>query len=279
MSDPTEIKEDILDAFASACDEDDRVLAAFVGGSLATGNADVFSDLDLYAIIRADAYEEFQKNHAKWMAQLGEPVFLEHFDEFGFDMLVFIFENGVQGELGIAKPDKFIHIHGGPFKVLVDKEGLLDGVSFPWQRPTEDQQVQALRKQMYWFWRDLSLFSVAMGRSQLWTAMGYLESMRQRCVNLARMKHNFEQWVEGYEKLEQALPDEELSHLEESFSAFNPEAIADSAAILISFYRRIASRLSDRYGIDYPLSLERVVLRELSRALTQGRVARDDELD
>jgi hypothetical protein len=275
MTDPTEIKEEILDAFSSACVEDDRFLAAFVGGSFATGSADVFSDLDLYAIIRADAYEEFLKNHAKWMAQLGEPVFLEHFDGFGFDMFVFIFENGVQGELGIAKPDKFTHIHGGPYKVLVDKEGLLDGVSFPWQRPTEDQQVQALRKQLHWFWRDLSLFSVAMGRNQPWTAMGYLESMRQRCVNLTRMKHNFEQWTEGYERIEQVVPDEELTHFEESFSSFNAEAIAESAAILISFYRRIAPNLAERNGVDYPIALEKVVVRELSRALTHGRKLRD----
>lgn len=268
----------MIESFADLCGVDDRILAAFVGGSFATGTADQFSDLDLYAIVRTDAYDEFVATHREFVERFGEPVFLEHFDGFGFDMFVFILASGVQGELSNAKPDHFLHIHGGPFRILVDKGGLLDGVEFPLQRPTEQDQTQFLRETLHWFWRDLSLYSVAMARCRLWTAVGYLESMRRRCINLVRLREDFGAWAGGYEKLEGAVPEEDLAALKRSFSVFDAGAMARAAESLVSFYRRHASELAGRHDMEYPLSLEEVVLSKLSDALARARGA-DDESD
>lgn len=41
----------VVARFVAACQADERVLAAFLGGSYAAGTADARSDLDLYAII------------------------------------------------------------------------------------------------------------------------------------------------------------------------------------------------------------------------------------
>jgi hypothetical protein len=46
--------------------------------------------------------------------------------------------------------------------------------------------------------------------------------------------------------------------------------MAEAAECLISFYRRIAPELAERHGVHYPLALEAVVLRELSRALAHA---------
>lgn len=260
----------MLESFTEACRQDERVLAAFVGGSVATAKADEFSDLDLYAIIQPDVYDRFLEEHRQFMERLGEPVFLEYFDGFGFDMFVFIFDNGIHGELGIAKPNSFLHIHGGPFKTLVDKQGLLEAVEFPWQRPSEAQQVKFLRRELLWFWRDLSLYAVAMGRGELWSAAGHLESMRRRCINLIRLDQDFDSWTGEYEKLERAVGQEHLTPLKGSFPAFDAQAIADSANALIAFYQRIASKLAKRHNLDYPHALEAVVLRQLAGSSAQG---------
>lgn len=265
----------VIESFAAICAQDDRILAAFVGGSFATGTADAFSDVDLYAIVRTDAYDGFLAVHRDFVERFAEPVFLEHFDGFGFDMFVFILKNGVQGELGIARPDHFLHIHGGPFQVLVDKEGLLEGVEFPWQQPTRGQQLEVLREALHWFWRDVSLYAVAMARHRLWTAAGYLASMRRRCIDLARLDADFGAWADGYEKLEDAVQEGVLANLEGSFPVFDAAAMANAADWLISFYRRLAPELAGRHGVEYPLALERVVLRELSRALAHAGVAGD----
>ena len=56
----------------------------------------------------------------------------EDFSGFGFDTLLFLLNDGVDGELAFARASHFTHIHGGPFRVLVDQAvdypSALDGV-------------------------------------------------------------------------------------------------------------------------------------------------------
>ncbi len=256
-----DVRMRLIDSFARVCEDDERILAAFLGGSFATGTFDEYSDVDLYALVRPSAYDGFLADHREFLERLGMPVFLEHFGEFGFDMLVFMFDTGVQGELAVATPDRFLHIHGGPHRVLVDKEGLLEGVEFPRCGPSGAEQLRSLRQELQWFWRDLSLCSVAMSRDRLWTAAGYIESMRRRCADLLRLEKDFAAWPDGYEKLEDAVGAEELLMLEGSFSTLDRAAMAASVDHLVTCYRRVASELARRHGLAYPYALEEVVLR------------------
>lgn len=266
MPDFTDKRKEIIERFRSICLEDDRVVASFIGGSFATGSADEFSDLDLYAIVASEAYEQFLAAHREFFKRFSEPVLLEHFDGFGFDMYVFVLAEGIQGELALAKPDHFDHIHGGPYEVLVDKAGLLEDVEFPWQRPTESQQLDQLRTHLNWFWRDLSLLSVAMGREQHWTAVGYLQSMRLRCIHLLRLDKEFGSWSNGYEKLELAVDERELQQLEDTFPRVDPQEILSCVGKMVSSYRRLAPRLAREHGVDYPHHAEQVVIEALARA-------------
>ena len=253
-------REHLIDRFSAVCAEDERVLAAFVGGSLATGEVDHRSDLDLFAILGPDSYEGFFVERREFVRSWANPVFLEDFNGFGFDMLVFILDSGLEGELSLAKEDRFLHMQGGPHKILVDKQGLLDGVEFPWQRPSEDEQIQTLRRHLNWFWRDLSLFTVALDRGQRWTAYGYLESMRRRCVNLARLKDDFASWADGYEKVEHSVQGESLVDLESSFGDIDSDDMIRGVTQIIAFYRGIAPELAQGHDVPYPEEVEKLVL-------------------
>ncbi len=68
-----------IDRFVAACQADERVVAAFLGGSYARGTADAYSDLDLYLITTDEAHEDFFAGREAFMRLLGEPVFLEDF--------------------------------------------------------------------------------------------------------------------------------------------------------------------------------------------------------
>lgn len=260
-------REQLIEGFAQLCARDDRIVASFIGGSFASGKTDARSDLDLYAVIRADAYDQFFAEHREFFERWAPTVFLEHFNGFGFDMLIFILDEGYEGELALAKDDHFLHIHGGPFRVLVDKSGLLEGVEFPWSGPSQDEQLLALAKNINWFWRDLSLFCTAITRDQRWTAFGHLESMRRRCINLIRLDQDFASWAEGYEKLESAVGKQPLATLERSFSRLEEAAMVDSVKALIDVYRDIAPDLARKHGIEYPKPVEHVVLKREARLL------------
>ena len=105
-----------------------------------------------------------------------------------------------------------------------------------------------------------------MVRGRLWTAHGLLEGLRLKCVNLARLKHDFSSaWVVGYEKLEQAADARDLEALRATLCALEREAILEAAGRLVGFYLRTAPPLAAQQGIAYPADLEEVVMDKLQR--------------
>jgi hypothetical protein len=255
-----------LERFVAACREDTRVVAAFLGGSYAARTADEYSDLDLYLIVGDQHYDTFFAERRAFLGRLGEPVFFEDFSEFGFDMVVFIFTDGVEGELALGRASGFDHIHGGPFEVLVDKEGILEGQVFPLLQSTQVEQRRKLRWLIYWFWRDLSEFNRAIVRGRLWTAHGLLEGLRLKCVNIARIKHEFYSvGMVDYKGLEEAADAQDLESLRATLCPLEREAMLEAAGRLAGFYLRTAPPLAFQQQIAYPADLEAVVMDKLER--------------
>ncbi len=120
--------------FATACESDERVIAAFLGGSMASGKTHPKSDVDVYVIIRGDKYETFLERVSEFLGSWGrltESTLIRDFEGFGFDMVLFAFSDGVRGELALGTEENFMAMHGGPHQVLLDRTGMLDGVAFP----------------------------------------------------------------------------------------------------------------------------------------------------
>lgn len=259
----------VVQRFCAACAADSRIVAAFLGGSYATGTADAHSDLDLYAITAKDAYDEILADRRIFLRQLGEPIFSEDFNSFGFDMVIFIFADGVEGELSLASVEQFTHIHGGPVKVLVDKNNILSETIFPLMQPTHQEQREVLRQHITWFWRDLSLFTTAMSRQRLWTAQGYLENLRQRCINLMRLQADFTAWADGYEKLELAVDEKAVAQLLRAFGPLEHPSMLEMAQTLLNYYLEVIPSLTKAHDLAYPADLERVVSKRFTAMQTE----------
>ncbi len=75
----------VMNRFVAACQADERVVAAFLGGSYARGTTDEYSDLDFYLITTDEAYDDFFAGREAFLRLLGEPVFLEDFHGYGFE--------------------------------------------------------------------------------------------------------------------------------------------------------------------------------------------------
>jgi predicted nucleotidyltransferase len=125
---------DAVRAFAVQTAADDRVLAAFLGGSLAKGTDDAFSDLDLYVVAHPETYDALVSDHAGLLPAMGTPLYhhvTADFEGLGFLMVHFALEGGVSGEIAICHPRSMMRTHGGPYQVLHDPERILAGVVFP----------------------------------------------------------------------------------------------------------------------------------------------------
>jgi predicted nucleotidyltransferase len=256
--------QDILDRFIAACQTDERIVAAFLGGSYAEGKADQYSDLDLFFITTDEAYESFLAERESFIRLLGEPLFLESFGRsHGYFV---IFSNGADCEIWFGRESKFHDIHGGPYRVFLDKTGILAGAVFPIHVAEQAEQIEILRQQLDWFWHELSHFIKAMARKQLWFAYGQLEVLRQKCVNLARLRYNFSDAYgeeEPYFKIEKALPIEQLSPLQTTYCAMEYEPMLQAANVICRFYREIAPNLAKAHHLNYQTELEQMMMDQL----------------
>ena len=260
----------IMNRFVAACQADERVVAAFLGGSYATGTADAYSDLDLYLITTDEMYDDFKASCETFLRLLGEPLFLENFQDFGFDLIVFILADGTEGELALGRESHFSHIHGGPYRTLLDKKDILSGVVFPWYEPDHARQIETLHGLIYWFWHNLSHhFINPIARGQLWSAYGALEDLRRACIDMVRLQQDFSTEAEGYERLEQAVPIERLSPLQATFCPMERTAMLRAALTVVRFYRRMVPALAQAHGIPYPAELAQMMSERLQQLCSE----------
>jgi len=251
----------VIDRFVAACSADERIVAAFLGGSRARGDADRYSDLDLCVIATDEAHDDVVAGRATLVQRLGEPLFLE---DFGLDaMAFFILADGTEGEIFFGRRSRLDVIHVGPFEVLLDKGGVLMGAEFPIAEPDPTEQAEALHRVLYWFWHDLSHFIAGMGRGQLWWAHGQLEALRGLCVNLARIERGAEAGEEPYEKIDTTIPATALSPLTGTFVPLERRAMLEAAIEIVRFFQERAPRVAETHGETYPVELERLMVSRL----------------
>jgi predicted nucleotidyltransferase len=261
----------VINRFVAACQADERVVAAFLSGSYARSAADVYSDLDLGLITPDEAYDGFFAGHNDFIRRVGEPVFLEDYHGGDADCVFFMFSDGTEGELAIGRESHFTHIHVGPYKVLLDKKGILAGTTFSGYKPTQAEQIEALRRLIHWFWHDLRHhFITPMARGQIWSGYGGLEDLRLTCINLARLRQNFEVEAEGYEKVEQAIPIGQLAPLQATFCPMERSAMLQAALVIVRFYQELAPSLTQAHGIVYPSDLEQMMYKRLEQLCDAG---------
>ncbi len=256
----------MVDRFVSACHTDERVTAAFLVGSYVKGKADAHSDLDLYLITTNEAYEDFIAEHAAFIRLLGKPLFMEDFDLPGIVFL--IFPDSSEVEISFGRESQLSQILNEPYKVLLDKKNITSSVISRERQVDHKEQIEKLRRLIYWFWHDLSHFITALERRQLWWAHGQLGALRLYCINLARLKNNFsDQDVgeEGYFKIEQAIPIEQLSALKATYCPMEEGAMLEAADLILRFFRDIATSLATTHGITYPERLDKLIFEKLER--------------
>lgn len=255
-----------LSRFVEACRSDPRVLAAYLYGSHASGTSDAWSDLDLGLVLAGDAFDDFAAGLEAFLRQLGEPLFIEDFDSDG--VVFFILAGGTEGELAYGRAGEFTEPHG-PWRPLLDKAGAL-AAARPRPRTVPADQIETLRRQITWFWHDLSHFITAVAREQLWWAAGQLENLRRVVANLARLQHDFADGEVGDDpwfKLDVSLPDEALAPLRQTYVPLERAAMLGAARALIAHYRALAVPLAGAHGLVYPADLDRLLQARLARLL------------
>lgn len=254
----------VLSRFLSACHSTPHILAATLYGSHARSAADAWSDLDIGVVIANEAYDAFAAGREAFVRQMGEPLFIEDFGNEG--ILFFILADGTEGELSYDRASDFTEPYG-PWRALVDKTGVLARAK-PRPQPDPAAGVETLRRQIIWFWHDLSHFITAIARGQLWWAAGQLEVLRRSCLILARLAHDITDADAADDptfKLDKLPIADSLSPLAETFVPLERETMLRAVMIIIDTFRAMAQSLAAAHGLTYPAELERLMLGRLVR--------------
>jgi hypothetical protein len=253
--------------FADLCKSDDRIVAAFLAGSYAAGTSDAHSDIDLGLLATTTVAAESIEIGNALIHQLGEPLFLEQFE--APDNLFFILADGTEGELVVTNERNFTAAAKGPYRVLVDKTGVLADVALIGREPTADQQVEDVRRLVVWFWHDFAHLLTALARGQLLWAYGQTEVLRRMCLSLARLRHDssdMEAATEPYFKVDVVLSPTELAVLRRSACAMEASSIRSAAHCLLTLHRELAPAVAKTFGIRYPVDLERLMVSRFEAA-------------
>jgi hypothetical protein len=249
-----------LERLIGCVEEDDRFVALTLGGSHATLTADRYSDLDLTLITSDDGWESTSAARHALFRKLGHALFLEEHTDFGFLLILFIYADGVRGELSFAPTRDFNDVIGGPNIALVDKAGLLAGYT---PRGLDDTTRRRLvRRTLVWFWYDRGLLDVFLARNKLWTAHRYLERCRERCLDLAWLRDRPDVWPGGHEKAE-ILEAETLEGLRSTVVPLERDAIASAARVCSDVYMELGAAVAKANEVDFPSELAGAVTARL----------------
>jgi lincosamide nucleotidyltransferase B/F len=251
----------LLGRFADACRADDRIVAGFLYGSHAAGTADAHSDVDLVAVAADGRRDAVWDDREMLIRRLGDPLQIETFN--GDDTVFFILAGGADGELTVTDSAGLPQSSRGPHRAVHDPDGILAGIVFTGSQPEVDDQVEQLRRQVQWFWHDMAHFTAALGRAQLWWAGGQLDELRRYCVNLARLRADFSSHLDGFDKLDLAVPAAELAPLAATYVSLDRAAMLTAARTMADYYRAVVPELVAAHDIPYPTELEAVMRARL----------------
>ncbi len=164
---------------------DRRVEAAVVTGSLGTGRADRWSDLDVAGVV-ADG-ESCERVAADWVALTYRewPVVHHYETSFGTTLVRgFLLVSGLVVDVGFT-PSADFEVWA-PVQVAFDHTGAATRAAAAWQAWSPEP---AWRREAGFAWHDVVHACNAANRARHWQSVFYLQRIRGRTLSLASERH------------------------------------------------------------------------------------------
>ncbi|MBP2018305.1 putative nucleotidyltransferase [Symbiobacterium terraclitae] len=250
----------------TALAKDSRITGIWLEGSLARGDADRYSDIDLHALVRPDlapdAVSQLMKELPRILEAAGKVVFLRPGPG---NISTGMLEDGTRFDV-VLETDADLQRPRGAFRILFERQegapeargglgGLRRSDALPAPNPTR------VASQVTEFWRCLSLLPAVLGRGELVVAtqghalmLGIAGEILMASVGKVRQT--------GAKRLNVYLPADLRQALEEAIpSGATAQALAAAQLRLARLVQGAGRRCAERYSFAYPEEFEAAVLR------------------
>lgn len=253
------IQQRLIDRVREVCRTDDRMDAALLYGSFASGEADAHSDVEFWLFFLPQWHGQVEPR--QWCAQLAPVSHLVR-NEFGTD--VAFFPSLVRGEFHFASTDDIPTVGTWPARgaatdqmVMLDRSGrlrsALDSLAGRSAVPCTGEDVEALCGR-FANWLVLAHHIAARGEVlRAWDALGHVHRHLLWMARLAEVSTGH--WLTPSRRAEAELPPLVVAELRRSTAAAEQDEVRDALRTAWRLGRRCWTTLAQRHNRPLPDSL------------------------
>jgi predicted nucleotidyltransferase len=248
--------------------DDIRVVGLVVGGSLARGEVDFYSDLDLYVVVRDGQFEDVFAERNSTAEAAGSPLFGFAVDPVpgGSTDYIVVYDGPVKFDfMYLRESDLVSHPRWDGCVVLKDMDGRVGAVvarseALGPPRPRAEDLSELNQKFWTWCWYAFGKIE----RGELWEALDCLHSIRSLTL-VPLLDWTAERPHEGYRRLERKMNQEQASRLLATVAPMRARALHAALRTEVELFRELRAEVLDRCGLTIDLAHEEVLESEMSR--------------
>ncbi|MGO9455153.1 MAG: aminoglycoside 6-adenylyltransferase [Candidatus Binataceae bacterium] len=250
---------------------DNRVAGILLGGSLATGTPDFFSDIDLYIVVEDSHYESLFAERDAIVDSIGRVLFRYLGDHMphGDHQVIVWYEGPVHTDLIFQKRSETQpHWKWRKSAVLKDSDGSMARLklaSADLSPPAADWEQLRILNQKFWGWVAYTFGKIA--RGELWEAFDNLPWIRNEAL-LVMLAWVQQAPFEGHRRLERKLDGRLAEMFAATLCSLEPDSLYAALIAEVRIFRELRAELCRRMDqtLDEANELELMSQLETARA-------------
>jgi len=234
--------------------DDKRVMGLVLGGSLAHGIADSYSDVDLYIVARDESFDAVFEERGAVALTLGSPLLSFAIDPIpgGSRDYIVTYPGPIKIDLMYHRESEIVPAPkwtGGV--VLKDASGLVGNVlarsrNFAPPTPSSEELLELDKR----FWTLCWYVFGKIMRGELWEALAGIHTIRSDAL-LPMLDWTAGRPHEGYRRLDATLDPGMAQRLDDTLGLLEAGALYDALQAEISLFRDLCEPLFERFGPTY----------------------------
>lgn len=253
-------REATLAALIEHANANSQIEALWLQGSLASGGADPFSDIDAYLAIRDDDYDAVWGDREGVLTALGRPLAWSSATTPGLAAVHALMPGGVRLDLFFEKASDVGAAPRPAVKALVDKAGIAARLKLGWE-PSIPVVARAITTIIRMTRQGATWPLRVLGRGQ-WPTLAAIELdlINRQIAQLMAVSHGAANFYKNPNALAQLLTDDERARLADLTDAALAALAARDVAALKAVQLRIHDALVEAgraacatLGVDYPI--------------------------